>query len=335
MKGFIRFFLGFALIISLFSCKDTNSGKSKALFKMSGTAGEVLVIMDANYWKGALGDSVKNWFQQPQFGLPQGEPMFNVINVPHAAFKGVMLTHRNVLVVNIDPKFKKSSVSLKDEKWSKSQKYFEIDVSDSKSFLDEFNKYKNDIINTFIEADRMRIVEMQSKQADVKLSNEIEKNYNIKIVVPEGYRINKDLGNFLWTSLETKVNSRGIILFTEEYLSENQLEQSQIVTLFNEKLKADIPGPLDGSYMALDVEAPMMKTVYQYKNKYYAVEIRGLWTVVNDFMAGPFIINAIVDSERNRVVYVMGYVYAPDEKKRNLLRQVEGVLQTLDFVKKQ
>lgn len=48
---------------------------------------------------------------------------------------------------------------------------------------------------------------------------------------------------------------------------------------------------------------------------------------------GPFVLNVILDQENNRVLYMMGYIYAPDDKKRNMLRQVEAILFTagLDY----
>ena len=78
--------------------------------------------------------------------------------------------------------------------------------------------------------------------------------------------------------------------------------------------------------MDLYINVPMTVSQYEYNKKHYAILIRGLWTAVNDFMAGPFILNVVLDQERQRVIYMMGYVYAPEEEKRNLLRQVESVV---------
>lgn len=54
--------------------------------------------------------------------------------------------------------------------------------------------------------------------------------------------------------------------------------------------------------------------------------IRGLWQVENDYMGGPFVLNVVLDEQHNRVLYLMAYVYAPDGKKRNMLRQVESII---------
>ena len=112
-------------------------------------------------------------------------------------------------------------------------------------------------------------------------------------------------------------------------------------------LEKFIPGPLDGntreidtpkgkqkvkirSFMAIDKEVPYSVIPYKY-NGHYAVLLRGLWTVTNDFMAGPFVLNVVLDETAGRVIYMMGYVYKPNEEKRNMMQQVEAVMNTMVF----
>ncbi len=83
--------------------------------------------------------------------------------------------------------------------------------------------------------------------------------------------------------------------------------------------------------MALDMVTPMMTAVYQYEGEHYAVLMKGLWTVVNDFMGGPFVLNVVLDQKNERVVYMMGYVYAPEGKKRNMMRQVESIIYSMQI----
>lgn len=148
---------------------------------------------------------------------------------------------------------------------------------------------------------------------------------------PGGYVINKDTNNFVWISAETRVDSKGIIFFQETYENQVQLNYQIIMDRMNEMLKQYIPGPLPNTWMTLDMKTPVTAATYNYQGAYYAVMIRGLWMVQNDFMGGPFVINTVLDEEHNRIIYMMAYVYAPDGKKRNMLRQVENILYTVDF----
>jgi hypothetical protein len=59
--------------------------------------------------------------------------------------------------------------------------------------------------------------------------------------------------------------------------------------------------------------------------------VRGLWDMRNDAMGGPFISYVYTDTVRNRFLIVEGFVFAPDKKKRPIIRQLEAALQTVTF----
>jgi len=67
----------------------------------------------------------------------------------------------------------------------------------------------------------------------------------------------------------------------------------------------------------------------------YAFEARGLWYMENDMMGGPFVSHARVDRPNGRVVVVEGFVYAPEKKKRDMMRQLEAALYTLNLPQEQ
>ncbi len=64
----------------------------------------------------------------------------------------------------------------------------------------------------------------------------------------------------------------------------------------------------------------------------YAVEIRGLWDVYNDFMGGPFLSYTFVDEIRNKVITIDSYVYAPKGQKRIFMKEMEAILYSFEFV---
>jgi hypothetical protein len=83
--------------------------------------------------------------------------------------------------------------------------------------------------------------------------------------------------------------------------------------------------------MSTESELPVVFNVFK-KDGNYASEMRGLWTVENNFMGGPFINLAMLDILNNRVVVLDGFVYAPGKDKRNYLRQVEAMIYSAEFV---
>ena len=48
-----------------------------------------------------------------------------------------------------------------------------------------------------------------------------------------------------------------------------------------------------------------------------------------DAMGGPFVSHAVIDSVRGRTLVAETFVYAPGEKKRNIMKRMEAVLYTL------
>jgi len=66
-------------------------------------------------------------------------------------------------------------------------------------------------------------------------------------------------------------------------------------------------------------------------DNYYTLEARGIWEIVNDFMAGPFMSYLIHNPETNELLFVDGFVYAPGETKRDVMQELEVILATVDF----
>ena len=98
-------------------------------------------------------------------------------------------------------------------------------------------------------------------------------------------------------------------------------------------MKINIPGSREGQYIQTDADYVGVKNI-GVKGE-YAFEARGLWYMENDMMGGPFVSHARVDSPNGRVVVVEAFVYAPQKKKRDLMRQMEASLYTLKLPQEQ
>jgi hypothetical protein len=77
----IYFFL--PVILFLFSCKDQRT----FLPKVSGSSGEVLVVMPEALWNDGTGMKLRNLLNTPFEGLPQEEPMFDAIQINETRHK--------------------------------------------------------------------------------------------------------------------------------------------------------------------------------------------------------------------------------------------------------
>ena len=61
----------------------------------------------------------------------------------------------------------------------------------------------------------------------------------------------------------------------------------------------------------------------------YMQEVRGLWSMENDMMGGPFVSHSVVDEVNNRVIVVEAFLFAPSRKKGDLMRKLEASLFSL------
>ena len=102
----------------------------------------------------------------------------------------------------------------------------------------------------------------------------------------------------------------------------------ELADLTQKRMSDEVKGPDGGSFMVIEQKLPVSCRSFRRSGTDY-IEMRGLWTLEGGFMGGPFISYAFIDSVTTRAVVVTGFVYAPKEEKRELLRQVETLMYTV------
>ena len=76
----------------------------------------------------------------------------------------------------------------------------------------------------------------------------------------------------------------------------------------------------------------LSKTIISEKT---AFETKGTWDLMNDFMSGPYINYAFIDKENKRILILEGFCYAPSKEKRDLMLELESIIKTVQFIKKE
>lgn len=325
MKKYIIAF--FVLLITSVSCKDDSSFKPQC----TGMAYEMLCIMNKTQWESAMGDSVRACFTSTMPVLPQDEPDFRLFSVSLNNFGSQLKTHRNIFEIRIDKKQKKSTIYIKRNYMAKQQTFVRVVCSSEKVFFDYYEKNKHLLKKIFLDAELDRNKLYFKKYTDAKIFNRLKNKYNYSLRVPTGYNINKDTLGFVWISQETGKNSRGVFMYSYDYVDQDQFKQQNIIAKRDEMLKRFVPGPISGSYMTSARTMDFVSRKIE-QDSCYAIETRGLWEVKGDYMGGPFINLTILNQKTNKVVCIDGYVYAPTEHKRLMVRQVEAVIKSLEFI---
>jgi len=298
--------------------------------KITGKAGELVVVVPEKIWDSEAGSTMRKILAQSQLGLPQDEPIFDLIDVPPVAFKDIFKTSRNIINVQISQGIDSSKVELKKDIWAWPQAVVNVQAKSTEEFIDLFTKNSDKIVAYLLKAERDRLLMNYKNYHDKAVFNTVEKKFNINLNLPPGFKVTKEDKDFAWIRFETPDISQGIIIHSFPYTSDSTFTKDYLLSMRDSILKEQIEGPTAGSYMTTEHQLPPLFNVFKFKNN-YAAEMRGLWKVENDFMGGPYINLAVLDASNNRVIVIDGYVYAPRFDKRNYLRQVEAMMYSLSF----
>ena len=315
------------VFVLVFSGCIPNSDKPK-LPRSIGNSSEVLVVLqNQEQWDGQIGQVIRKYLEQEQYGLPQVEPVFKLSHITVANFSELFKKYRNLLIVEIDPSNTESKMEVFNDLWAGPQRIFRIKCPNLQAFVEVFEKKEQIIIHSFGEAERARIMEVFNPTSKNNVSEEVIKAFNFNMSVPAGFYLAKSASGFMWIRKEVPAYSQGIIIMLEPYVSEAQFSIESIVARINRDLKQYVPGTSEGSFMVIDETYVLPKAIQvtDFPNE-YAIETRGMWNVANDFMGGPFISYSFTDKENENIFTLMGYVYYPNQNKRDLLRQVEAIL---------
>jgi len=330
---FIDLLFGISISIILYSCSATETRVPRSV----GVTSEILVVVqNKEQWKGFIGDTIRAFFEQIQYGLPQDESIFKLANIEVSNLSDMFKKHRNLFIVELNANLKEAKIESKSDGWAKPQRIIRITAPDMQSWIAAFDKNKDAFKLQYNQTERNRILDMFRPLNDGKLSQLVFQSNGIKMLIPQGFYIAKNVGNFIWLRREFEDHSEGLFLYTLPYVDTAQFSFNQLITVRDSLLQKYVPGPSAGSFMSTDKVfiTPHLSRTNTYITD-FAVEVRGVWNVVGDFMAGPFVSYTFVDPRYQRLVSVEGYVYSPNKDKRDKLRQMESLLYSVELPAKQ
>ncbi|WP_297085516.1 DUF4837 family protein [uncultured Draconibacterium sp.] len=325
MKTFNHLVLLVFAATILLSC---GADSTQMYTNITGKAGEMVVIVSKESWEAEPGKIMRETLAQSHAGLPQDEPMFDLIDIPHAAFKDIFKTARNIVRTSISANTEKSGISFTDDVWAYPQATVLITAKTADEFVQIFEENKDKILSYFVAAEKERITMNYRKVYEKAVFNTLNTELGITMQVPPGFRIMEKQKDFIWVQYDTPDIIQGIVVYTYPYVSDSAFTVDYQLPIRDSLLKKYVPGPTEGSYMTTEKRIDQIFNVLKH-NGNYAAEMRGLWRVENDFMGGPYIALSELDASNQRVINAFGFVYAPSKDKRNFLRQVEAMIYSL------
>lgn len=330
LTGFFVF-ASFLLLAS--SCDTVNQQggmAGKIMPNITGGTGEVLVVMDQFNWDNSAGDMLQDILKEEFPGLPQSEPIFDVIQVTVASFDGVYQFHRSIVLTTVasglEPK-----IRYRENIWAKPQIMVQIEAPTGAALRELISENEKQIKSFLVQYDRNRLMNVYKDIKDPAIQKDIATHQQVRLAIPRGYNMDLSKEDYTSVSIESPDLSQVIQVYDYPASGPEDLNVANIIEKRNSFTRTYVKGPREGSYMVI---ASLYKPIaYDLKNNNMdVVELRGLWDLENGFMGGPFVSHSVYDAQRGRIVTVDGYVYHPNQKKRVKIRQLEAIIYSMELI---
>ena len=329
-SGLIIFFF----TIACTSCwKKTTSKKPSAdtnqvLPSNTGKGSDLVLVISDELWLGKAGEIISDVLQENIKAIPQQEALFDIYNIEAKDFSSIYKTHKNILWVSSS---EKEAFERIDQMWSKDQLYIRLSNSTEEALINNLKEQIYTIRSWFVDKDQQRRLQKLKTYADKEIEKQLQKSYGLNMTIPKGYQIASSEDNFIWLRKDNpKVNVvSNIWIYSEAYHSPEQFNKQYLMTLRDSIGKVHVEGSRPQSFMATET---LYDPDYKLgKERPYTIATKGLWTMVNDFLGGPYTAYAILDEEKQRIIYSEGFIYCPGERKRAHIFELEAILSGLEL----
>ncbi len=317
--------VGVLALLSLSSCDSSVGG----LVGATGTPGEVMLVMDNQYFNAQVGDRLVQVLEAPAPALPQDEPQLRLSHVEHKGFESFLKLVRNVLIVNINAdEYTEPKIKVAYDTWANGQQVVYLNSPSADALIEYLIKKESTLVNLILRHETYRYVQKLEESSSPKAQLLVDSIFGYTINVPKPishYKVAKD---FLWMSNGQMRKRQDLLVYTYPYNDVKDLEIDRMIAKRDSVLKANIVGEFEGSYPTT-AELPTLYRVIKFPNGKMRSEMRGLWEMRGGaMMGGPFVSQSFLDMQNRRVLVVEGFVYNPNEDKLNLIRTMEASLYT-------
>ena len=312
VRNTITFLFPFCLIFLLLtSCGLT--GKNRKKPASTGQPYEIVLEGDTD-------SIVTRILTEDVPSLPQPEPLCKLIQVKKGKTKGSYLLVRTRIIVNITDK--DFAVKLNHDENAAPQNIIRINARSVQQLRERLNGEK--LRQLVDEAELKHLAEMISNnpsKQNKEMQEEVKKTFGLDIKIPVSMNASKKAKNFIWISNNASTGMQNLLVMKVK--SEERRMKNSNAFHVNDKaqidsiLRTNMPGETDSMYMVIPV-----------------LSERGLWEMKGDAMGGPYVMHRIhrqtsQTAKPGYSLYIIGFVYAPEMKKKILIKQLEAAISTI------
>ena len=308
------------LFILLSGC---NRGKENQLPKSTGMPYEVVLEGDTD-------SIVTKMLTEDVTGLPQPEPLCRLIQVKKGKTRGNYLLVRTRIVVNIGERDfgeqnigeRDFSVRLSHDENAAPQNIIRITAQSAQQLRERLNGEKLRHIVDEVELKHLAdIISGNPSKQNREMQDEIKKMFGIDMKIPAAMNASKKAKDFIWISNNASSGMQNLLVMKvkseERRMKNSNAFQVNDKALIDSILRTNMPGETDSMYMVI----PHLSE-------------RGLWEMKGDAMGGPYVMHRIhrqtsQAAKQGYNLYIIAFVYAPEMKKKILIKQLEAAISTI------
>ena len=289
---------GCLLFLFLASC-SLGGGRNRKLPKSTGQPYEVVLEGDTD-------SIVTKILTEEVPALPQPEPLCRLIQVKKGKTHGSYLLVRTRIVVNIPAE--EFSVGLSRNENASPQTVIRISARSPQQLREKLNPEKLRQLVDEAELEHLAsIISTNPSKQNREMQQLVKKNFGISMNIPAEMQASKKAKNFIWISNNASSGMKNLIIMRVKS-EERRVEKQQIDSM----LRTNMPGETDSMYMVIPV-----------------LSERGLWEMKGDAMGGPYVMQRIHLGKTGDEIIIIGFVYAPEMKKKILIKQLEAAISTI------
>lgn len=357
MHNRLSMLLAFMAALLVWGCSQEVQRSMKAVPTAFGQLNEIVVVMDNELWESPVGDTLRYYYSSAYPLLPQPEPIFDLrhFTPEQLAQDPLRKELRTYMIVG----------NLGDEN-SAAGNMIRKDVGEEKAYEARTDKAVNnaagrdkwakgqlliyqfaysrdeliEVIKSNFPAVKKKVKSFDKKKLEAyvylnginnPLINEVKDAMGVTLRLPTDYFMAIEDGEVAWIRSETDKISSNLLLKKIKYEDQAQLSKEYLLAVRDSIGRKYISTTIEDTYMRVnDVDLPVIYNTTKV-NGYYAVEARGVWEIVNDFMGGAFISYLILNPNTNELLFIDGFLHAPGQDKRDFMEYLDHIIHTVKF----
>ena len=314
------------LILTAYSCKQ--EALKDYLPEATGPLSEVLIVADQSLLDSEAGDRLRSYLQTRQLGLGVDEPTLDLRPLQPNLFRGAIMRNRNVVVIDFDTL---SRSHIKRNLYAEPQHIAVIKGRTEVELIQNIDLIGVQMVDSFRTSD-LKVAQQRFKRS-LYTEARLKKLMGIDLTMPSIYRPGVFKKDFIWIDRPIENGTMNLVIYPldNDRFSNKERFLEDIIAVRDSVGEVNIPGPDIPDTKTFQITERIFRP-YVFSAEvggFNAAEVRGMWEISGYPMAGPFVSYIVNDTINQRKLVVEGFLFAPNQEKRNYLFELEAIIKTL------